>query len=198
MITLKSSRLPLLNQRFEYDHYRRILSDPTFRAQFKDAGARDFECGKFLWAGIQEGATVLLQRIVLGLEARIPIAVMLELSCRGMLTEGLIAKLQDPYKLKGSSTADCYYNCAPALIDPDFALKRAKPDLWILVKTFYKDVRNPIFHGWYLTDLDAEMFDYIFSVFDKVYVWCDTWCDVLKRINEIGSGKYGRPKARNA
>jgi hypothetical protein len=198
MITLKSSRLPLLNQRFEYDYYRRILREQTFRAQFKDAGTRDFECGKFLWAGIQEGATVLLQRIVLGLEARIPTAVMLELSCRGMLTKGLIIKLQDPYNLKGSGTADCYYNCAPALIDLDFALKRAKPDLWILVKKFYKDVRNPIFHGWYLTDLDAEMFDYIFSVFDEVYAWCDTWCDVLKRINEIGSGKHGRPKARNA
>lgn len=194
MITLRSSRLPLLNQRFEYDHYRRISRDRKFRAQFIGADSRDFKCGKFIWAGIQEGATVLLQRIILGLEARIPIAVTLELTCRGNLTAELVTKLGDPYKLKGSSLADCYYNLAPALIDPNFALKQAKPELWQLIESFYKGIRNPIFHGSYLTNLDADKFDYVFSVFDSVYDWCDTWCDVLSRMNEIGSGKHSPPK----
>ena len=197
-MTLSTSRLRLLNQRFEYDHYRRLLSDPKFRGQFDVKETREFECGKFLWTGVQEGATVFLQRIVLGLEARIPTAVFLELSCREKLTLELAAKLEDPFRLGGSGTADCYYNRAPALIDQSFALQTAKPDLWRLVKSFYKDIRNPIFHGSYLVNLDAAKLDEIFSVFDEVYLWCDSWCDVITRLNEVGSGKHGRPQTKQA
>jgi hypothetical protein len=198
MISLRASRLPLLNQRHEYEHYRRIIRDPKFRSQFTTKGIREFECGKFLWSGLEEGATVLLQRIALGLEARIPVAVMLELSCRGKLTREIAGDLEDPFALKGKWTADCYYNRAPALIEPQFALRRADPELWDLVSTFYRDIRNPIFHGSYITDLSLEKFDYVFSVFDRVYSWCDTWCDFIKRMNEVMKGVHGRPKAKTA
>lgn len=196
MISLRASRLPLLNQRQEYEHYRRIIRDPKFRAQFSMKGVREFECGKFLWSGLEEGATVLLQRLALGLEARIPVAVTLELSCRGKLTKQLADNLQDPYSLKGKGTADCYYNRAPALIEPRFALQKADPELWNLVSTFYHDIRNPIFHGSYITDLSPEKFDYIFSVFDRVYDWCDSWCDLITRMDEIMKGVHGWPKAK--
>ena len=184
MISLNSSRLPLINQRHEYEYYRHIVRDSKFRDQFSAPNNDEFECGKFIWNGFEEGATVLLQRITLGLEARIPVAVMLELSCCGRLTQPLAVKLQDPFTLKGRGTADCYYNCAPALIEPTFALRLADPELWYLVSTYYSDIRNPIFHGCYITDLSAEKFDYVFSVFDRVYAWCDSWCDVFKRMNE--------------
>ena len=203
MITLHSTRLPLLNQRFEYDHYRKILRDPTFRAQFTDPNARDFECGKFVWQGIQEGATVLLQRISLSFEARIPVAVSLELTCRGKITQKIIEGLEDPFslKVKGSAgTAERYYNLVPALIEPKLALKIADPALWELVRTFYRDIRNPIFHGHYLTNLNAEKLDEIFATFDEVTTWLDSLCDIKKRMNEIRSGKYNLPgmKPKNA
>lgn len=203
MISLRSSPLPLINQRLEYQHYRRIAQDPKFRAQFNSPDQNEFECGKFIWSGVEEGATVLLQRIALGLEARIPVAVCMELSCRGRLTSELLAKLQDPFTLpkftpKGKGTADCYFNRAPGLIDRSFALRFADPELWHLVATFYRDIRNPIFHGCYITDLSAEKFDYVFSVFDRVYAWCDSWCDVIKRMNEVWKGVHGRPEAKPA
>lgn len=185
MISLRASRLPLINQRQEYEHYRRILRDPDFRAQFSSPENHEFKCGKFLWGGFNEGATVLLQRIALGLEARIPVAVTLELSCRGKLTEEFTARLKDPFTLKGNGTADCYYNRAPALIESRFALRQSDPELWHLVSTFYRDIRNPIFHGCYITNLSPEKFDFVFSVFDRVYAWCDSWCDVMKRMNQV-------------
>lgn len=197
MIKLTARKLPLMNQRLEYEHYRRVSQEPSFRAQFNSDDDRQFECGKFLWAGREEGATVLLQRIVLGLEARIPVAVMLELGCQGRLTKELIQKLSDPFQLGGRGTADCYYNRAPSLIDPRFALKTADCDLWGLVSTFYRNIRNPIFHGSYIVDLNAEKFDFIFSVFDRVYTWCDTWCDFTARFNEVGSGKFTINKEPN-
>ncbi len=193
MISLRVSRLPLINQRLEYNYYRRLIRDDKFRAQFAGDDHRDFECGKFVWAGIQEGATVLVQRILLGIEARIPNAVALELSCRNKLTVDILEQLKDPYALGGRSTAECYYNRAPALIEARHALAKANPELWGLIRTFYKQFRNPIFHGSYLSDLNAEKLDYIFSVFDEVYGWCDGWCDVMARINEVGAGKHGRP-----
>lgn len=170
MITLSVSWLPLINQRLEYDYYRKLIRDEKFRAQFAGDDHRDLECGKFVWAGIQEGATVLVQRILLGIEARIPNAVALELSCRSALTPTILGKLNDPYKLGGGGTAQCYYNRAPALIEERYALAKANPRLWDLVRLFYKNFRNPIFHGSYLSDLTPEKLDYIFSVFDDVYL----------------------------
>lgn len=192
MISLRISNLPLLNQRMEYEHYKRLLADPAFRKQFEGRSTDDFDCGKFVWAGKDEGASVLLQRLALGLEARIPVAVSLELSCQGRLTQEIAEKLRDPFTLGGSGTADCYYNRAPALIERRFALCEANPQLWELVRTFYRDVRNKLFHGGYVTDMTADKLDYIFSVFDQVYAWCDSWCDVTARINEIGSGTQGQ------
>ena len=196
MISLRISILPLLNQRMEYEHYKRLLAEPTFRKQFEDKSTDEFDCGKFVWTGKEEGASVLLQRVALGLEARIPTAVSLELSCQGRLTRGIANKLRDPFTLGNGGTADCYYNRAPALIEHKFALCEANPRLWQLVQTFYRDIRNKLFHGGYVTDLTADKLDYIFSVFDEVYAWCGSWCDVTSRINEVGSGKHGRPTTK--
>lgn len=189
MISLRISNLPLLNQRMEYAYYKRLLSDPAFRKQFENKSTDDFNCGKFVWAGVEEGASVLIQRLVLGLEATIPVAVYLELLCQDRLTRETAEKLRDPFTLKGKGTADCYYNSAPALIEGRFALRIANPELWELVRTFYKDIRNELFHGGYVTDLSADKLDYIFLVFDKVYAWCDSWCNVTTRINQIGNRK---------
>ncbi len=193
MISLCISNLPLLNQRMEYDQYKQLLASPEFRKQLEDKSTNNFDCGKFVWVGKEEGASVLLQRLTLGLEARIPIAVSLELACQGRLNRELVEMLNDPFSLQGRGTADCYYNRVPALIGVQHALCEANPDLWELVRTFYRDIRNKLFHGGYVTNLTAEKLDYIFSVFDQVYAWCDSWCNVVERINEIGSGKHGRP-----
>lgn len=193
MISLRISNLPVINERIEYNYYKRLLTDPTFRTQLDGNSTNNLDCGKFVWAGKEEGASVLLQRLVLGLESRIPAAVILELSCQRRLTPEIANKLRDPFTLGGRGTADCYYNRAPALIESRHALRQSNTALWELVRIFYRDIRNKIFHGGYVTDLTAAKLDYIFLVFDEIYAWCDSWCDVSTRINEIGSGKHGRP-----
>ena len=151
--------------------------------------------GNFVWANKEQGATVLLQRIVIGLEAKIPVSASIELMCQGRLTKGIIDQLNDPFSLGSKSTADCYYNRVPSLVGRKFALKMANPVLWELVRTFYRDIRNKIFHGHFVNGLTAEKLDYIFSVFDQVYAWSDTWGNVIERMNEIGAGMHGRPIA---
>lgn len=198
MITLSVRRLPLINQRLEYNEYRRLIRTPEFRAQFAAGASDEFHCGKFVWAGVQEGSTILVQRILLSLEARIPGLVTLELSGRGKLTARIIKKLRDPFRLRGNGTADCYYNLAPGLIDPSLGLQTANPPLWTLVETFYRDFRNPIFHGCYISDLSPEKLDEIFSVFDEVQEWCDSWCNVVTRLNEISRGLHGKVVGKTA
>ena len=194
MITLKFSNLPVLNQRFEYDRYKRLLADPEFRRQLDTKDRDELHCGKFVWANKEEGSSVLLQRIILGLEARIPAMVSLELGCRCRLTADMVEKLSDPFTLGPGGTAACYYNHAPALIEPRFALQVADPELWELVRTFYRGIRNKLFHGYMATDVTAAKLDYIFSVFDRVYTWNDSWCDILSRMNEVSRGMHDPPR----
>ena len=188
----------MLNQRQEFDHFSRIIRDPKFRSQFTAPRPKDFECGKFLWAGFDEGATVLIQRVVLGLEAWIPMAVGIELGCQRRLTKDLLDQLAEPFRIGTGkkSAADCYYNRAPSLIDRKHALSVSRPDLWKLVDSFYRDVRNKIFHGHFVRDITPEILDEVVSVFSDVYGWCDSWCKVIDRLNEIGAGKHGTPSAK--
>lgn len=198
MILFKTEPLPFINQRLEYNHYKSLLTDEKFRQEVNNAEARQLDCGKFIWENKNEAITVLLQRIVLGLEARIPTAVFLELSCRGMLTKEIIAKVNDPFLLGRGSMAHRYYNCMPALVEDRFQLSKYEPELWGLMKDFYTHVRNKIFHGHFISNMNVSNLDYIFSVFDRVYCWTDSWCDVAVRLAEISQGRHMPPDVKGA
>jgi hypothetical protein len=193
MIWFKTESLPFINQRLEYEHYKHLLKDGKFRSEVDDPTSRQLDCGKFVWANKHEGITVLLQRIVLGLEARIPTAVFIELSCQGRLTKEMISKINDPFNLGGRSMADCYYNRMPALVEERFSLSKHDAELWELVRTFYSDIRNKIFHGHFVSNMTSADLDFVFSVFDRVYDWNDSWCNATVRLNEIGQGKHTPP-----
>ena len=138
---------------------------------------------------------MLIQRILLGLEARIPTLVLLELGCRHRLTRELIDQVSDPFSLKrGAGTAAIYYNVLPALVEPQFALSVSDPELWELVRSFYRNIRNKIFHGAFITDLTAAKMDYIFLEFDRVYEWTDRWCNLQDRMNEVLAGQHNFPQ----
>lgn len=184
MIEIRISTLPLLNQRNEFRHYKRILRDPDFRSSIESESGDEFMCGKFAWLGKEEGVSVLVQRIVMGVEAWIPNAAMIELGAQGKLTTDIAEKLSDPFKLKGRGTADCYFNSVPALIDEAFALRSYDPALWEAIKSFYRNIRNPIFHGSYISAITASDLDYIVGKFELIYGWCDVWADVDARVSE--------------
>ena len=196
MINITVTKLPLLNQRNEYAHYKEQLRDPNFRHMVDEGTKREFACGKFVWAGVMEGVSVLLQRVVLGVEAWIPSAVLLELACQDRLTPETVEKVNDPFSLKARGTAATYFNALPSQIDDRHALKETDPELWELMRTFYRDIRNPLFHGSYISSLKATDLDYIFGQFDRVYAWCDSWCDVSARLKEVGRRSYDPSKYR--
>lgn len=193
MINVKLERLPFLNLRLEYRHYKTLLADPKFRKTLTGSKRAEFHCGKFVWASANEGITVLLQRVILSFEASIPLSVMLELACTSRLTANMLASINDPMRLppsKGrrSGAADCYFNLLPSLVHPQHALEKSDPELWKLVQTFYREIRNKIFHGYYVTSMTPEDLDYMFSVFDRIWVWCDSWCNFEQRFNDAFKG----------
>lgn len=194
MIHFKLKRLPPHNVRLEYRRYKKLLSDAAFRRSFIGDRGNEIHFGNFIWANIDEGTTVLLQRVILGFEATIPFHVTLELGCSGRLTKAVNEQLKDPMKIKclGSKkrpgTADYYYDILPAFVASKHALSNSDPELWELVRTFYRDVRNNIFHGYIITNLSLNDLDFCFSVFDRIWVWLDTWCNIEKRLNEVGNG----------
>lgn len=190
MINIAVTKLPLLNQRQEYAHYKERLRDAEFRRMVDEGTLEEFACGKFVWAGVMEGVSVLLQRVVLGVEAWIPSAVLLELACQGGLTREIVEKVNDPFSLKAGGTAATYFNGLPAQIDERHALNANDPELWELMRAFYRDIRNPLFHGSVISRIMSTDLDYIFCQFDRVYAWCDSWCDVPARLNEVGRESY--------
>jgi hypothetical protein len=121
--------------------------------------------------------TLLLQRAILGLEAYIPSAVHLELMSRKRLNGEVRNYLQNPFDLKGSSAADKYYNSLPALFDKQYQLRVCDKSIWEETKVFYKELRNPIFHGY---EIDYKDFDGVRKAFhhiNKLYRWVDSWHD---------------------
>jgi hypothetical protein len=74
-----------------------------------------------------------------------------QLTARGLFDAEAAALLNDPAKIPGPrGMAEMFYNNMPAKIDEAVQLKLAEPELWSLVKRFYKEVRNPLFHGYQL------------------------------------------------
>lgn len=103
------------------------------------------------WYGSPEiFLSILLQRAVVGVESYLPTAVYF-MALMNERTELLSHEgIRDPYALRGRGTADNYYNRLPSLYDPKFALQTFDVHLWEQTKQFYRDVRNPLFHGYEL------------------------------------------------
>lgn len=88
----------------------------------------------------------------------------------------MAAKLNDPMKLPGApGVAEAFYNKMPAQIDSALQLKLKAPDLWVSVKQFYKEVRNPLFHGYQLQMPQASAVLAAMKMLESVYAWMDSW-----------------------
>lgn len=46
-----------------------------------------------------------------------------------------------------------------------------------MVQQFYREIRNPIFHGSQLRDVKAEPLRSVFRMFDDIFKWIDSWTD---------------------
>jgi hypothetical protein len=140
--------------------------------------AEPFRTRLLIWGGMPEDLlTLILQRIILGAESYVPIAVWMELGGSGRLTPELNKVVRNPFllKLQRRGTAYRYYNKVPSLLDPALALERANPALWEDVSEFYAKVRNKILHGYQIGANRPEALYQSLDMFVEVYEWVDSW-----------------------
>jgi hypothetical protein len=180
---IRVSPVPILNARMEFGRYFSILCSGEFREQvLRWKFGTPLNAGHIIWGGLPSGLlTWFLQRAIISVEAYIPSAAFMAAIHYGRLTDQVRKSASDPFSLECHSTANTFYNCVPALVEPDFRMIRAKGSLWKEVRRFYDEVRNPIFHGSGLgTDghKHGETLDSViraFELFVQIYNWVDWW-----------------------
>jgi len=167
--------IPIVNIQEEVTTHKALLADDEFRKRLLNI--RDpVETPYLIWKGLPKNLlTYFLQRAILGVEACVSAAAW-EARALDLFTDELAQKMEDPFRLRGQGTADVFYNRLPGLLDPEYALERCDPRLWATTKQFYKEIRNPLFHGYQLYRPEAEQVSEALALLDSVQAWIETWC----------------------
>lgn len=180
---LTLSNLPLINIRSDFNALLALFRSETFRKQFKGYKGNKIpvKTHYFTWHGSPNTLlTYLLRDVIVGLECAVGGAVHFEAAVSGKMTKKISAAINDPFSLKMGGTAACVYIGLPGLIDSSIALDKAKPELWKQVKTFYREVRNPIFHAYEIGSNDPEPVWKSFELIWEVYQWLNSWHSLEK------------------
>jgi hypothetical protein len=173
---LALANIPINNIQEEFATHRDLLADDEFRKNLLNT-RNPVETPYLIWKGLPKDLlTYFLQRAVLGVEACVSAAVGWEARARGLLTDELAQKMEDPFRLRGHGTADAFYNRLPGLLDPEYVLERCDPRLWATTEQFYKEIRNPLFHGYQLYHPEVGQVSEAFALLDSVQAWIETWC----------------------
>ncbi|HAG50694.1 MAG: hypothetical protein A2X87_01095 [Deltaproteobacteria bacterium GWC2_42_51] len=174
---LAFENIPIINLRNEFARYYAVLNDKNFLSQF-EGPIKPIETPYMVWHGMPDDLiTMIMQRVILGVEAYLPSAVFYELGMRGKLNKNNLPYLRNPFEFGGRSTVDNYYDKLPSLIDKSLSLKSFDNELWSQTKAFYKEVRNPIFHGKNISNRDIEGLKKVFIYLSQIYKWIDNWHD---------------------
>jgi hypothetical protein len=185
MYDLELSNIPLINLRMNFHNLFLTICSNKFYDQVKDS-SKPIELPLFIWGGMPDALfTLLLQQILTGAESYISGTIFTECGERGILNDEIMKKINNPFLLGGRSTANNFYNKLPSLADPKFELKNQNIGLWNQVVQFYKEIRNPIFHG---NEVRGENIEGIYNSFvlvADIYEWVDSWHSID---NELYTG----------
>src|SRR6185369_9893563 len=180
---LRLSNLPLINIRSDFNSLLALFRSETFRKQFRGDKGRIFPVKPhyFTWHGSPNTLlTYLLRDAIVGLECAVSGAVWDEIAGSGKMTNEISEAIKDPFSLRLRGTAACVFNGLPALVDTSYALDKADPTLWQEVKTFYREVRNPIFHAYEVEGNDPDPVWKSFELIWKIYQWLNGWHPIEK------------------
>jgi hypothetical protein len=173
---LAIANIPIINIQEEFRTHKALLADDEFRKKLLNM-RNPVETPYLIWKGLPKDLlTHFLQRAILGVEACVSAAAEWEATARGLFTVDLAQKMEDPFRLGGRGTADALYNRLPTLLDQEYALERCDPRLWSTTKQFYREIRNPLFHGYQLYHPGAEQVSEAFALLDSIQAWIETWC----------------------
>ena len=151
------SKIPLVNLRLQFNKHYQLLKSEDFKVQCKNyANGSGIKTPYLSWYRFPEELfTYFVQQAIIGLEAYVPGAVYFELGARDLLNEKTLPAIRNPSSL-GRSTANCYYNLLPALLSEQLQLRQCDQAIWINIKAFYKEIRNPLFHGFQFYNSNVE------------------------------------------
>jgi hypothetical protein len=187
---LTVGNIPTMNLRGQYAHDREIV--------FAEGLAENLHAWKFgkgnvtiTYADPDSYFTMLLRTTIVGIECTLQALAIEELAFSKRLTEEVQRAIHGPSRLS-RSMADAYYNRMPEFVSANAPLKVHSGQLWDTVKQFYREIRNPLFHGSQLTDIKAESLRSAFQMFDEVFEWIDSWTDP-NRLRKILASSTFRP-----
>jgi hypothetical protein len=196
MFGLSLHNIPLINLRSEFNLYSDLFSGEDFRDQFKTTRYKEISLPNMDWGGNHDTLlTMLLQRAIVGIESYIPAAIMVEAGRRGCLERGDFEFLKNPYNLGGRGTVDNYYHRLPSQLCKDFSLKVYDSILWKKNIAFYREVRNPLFHG---QEIESKCVDGVYQSYmhiQDLYNWIDSWHDpnnILPGFRNISTNRKWR------
>lgn len=172
---LRFGNIPLINLRMEFNGTYEFLSstdaEDCLRAPVKPVRTR-----LFIWGGMPDDLmTLLLQRAVLGIEAYLPGALMMTSAALGKVSNDLVRKLKDPFSLGSRSAVNNIYHRMPAVVHPELSLRHHDGALYKRTQSFYREVRNPIFHGQQVANPSIQGMRDAFSHLAHLYAWIDYW-----------------------
>jgi hypothetical protein len=163
------------NLRAEFSHHLKLLSDPEFQSAFSRESSAKIQTDYLIWTGVpSDFLTLVCQRAVLGVEATLPVSVMMQAGKRGIASPEVWRALRHPFSL-GRSTLQVLYDRLPALVNSAWSLPVARPDLFETTRRFYRDIRSPLLHGSRLQNAEGRVALAIHEHIRDLYAWIDSW-----------------------
>lgn len=165
---IKLTNIPLINLRETFDNSLQFVKSDSFKAILNNSMLDIATASGFRWSHPTASfITELIQAAIQGVESYLPGVVRVRTGNKNS---------QNPWKLGGRTLVDNYFHELPALIDPSCSLKLSNNSLWDRNIKFYKEIRNPLFHGHEIdTDVDISCFIGLFAHIKELYDWIDGW-----------------------
>jgi hypothetical protein len=173
-LKLTLTNIPTINLRAEFNFHHSLLHNKVFLNAARRPTA-PIDIKYMIWYGMPDDLlTLFLIRATIGLESYLPYAVRTASQCAGQGFSKYDKFLENPFSLSGD-TADAYYNRLPGLVNENFSLKRMNGKLWKWTNAFYKEIRNPLLHGYMLEASEIDVLSIVFDNLCSIYGWIDQW-----------------------
>ncbi|HMS86106.1 MAG: hypothetical protein ABL983_00745 [Nitrospira sp.] len=176
-LTLRTSNIPIMNLRKEFEEYLELLKSDDFRETLFDLSKYPVHVPSMAWDGMPHDLlTLMLQRSILGLEAYVSAAVSYELELKGDLSEQVRGGIDNPCTLNRKLVV-AIYDKLPEFVSVENKLSVYNQSLFQELQKFYKNLRNPIFHG-NQVESSSETYEQVvlcFELLADIYGWIDTW-----------------------
>ncbi|WP_049721228.1 hypothetical protein [Gilvimarinus polysaccharolyticus] len=187
---LQLSSVPLVNLRIDFYRSYKFLYSKAAGDALTPPRLEPIEYDYFTWYGMpNDFFTLISQRAILGLESYVPGTLFfLSHDVRGR-DDKYLEKLKNPFSFGGRSIVKNLYDTAPGDIDPSFSLLIRNQSLYQEAQKMYREVRNPLFHGGQLTDLNIISIQGLFNHIAQLYVWVDSIYDPEKIVNGLSHYK---------